>query len=123
MIDEVLNEIRQAEARADEIQKEAYQQGKDIVLNAEIEAERQRKMTLSECKADQKSAVAQAEAKAKEEREVILKKGAKAAEKLIEDNNSLIEECANKVLAMLIDKYCQQEAIPEEEDVAEEEAE
>lgn len=105
MIDEVLNEIRNAESRADEMQKEAYKQGKEIVLSAELEAERQKKLTFAECKADQRAALAAAEARARDNREVILKRGRESAETLIENNNSAIEECADKIVAMLLEKY------------------
>lgn len=105
MIDDVLIEIKSAEEKAEAMQKEAYQQGKDIVLAAEIEAEKQKKMTVAECKADQKSAVEQAEAKATKNREDILKKGRLSADKLVEEKQDSIEIAADKILDMLLAKY------------------
>lgn len=44
MIDTVLKEVREAEEKAELMQKQAYQRGKDIVLKAEAEAEAQKKI-------------------------------------------------------------------------------
>ncbi len=46
MIDTVLKEVREAEEKAELMQKQAYQRGKDIVLKAEAEAEAQKKSTV-----------------------------------------------------------------------------
>lgn len=43
MIDDVLKEIREAEAQADEIVSEAQNKAKQIVQQAEIDAEKQKK--------------------------------------------------------------------------------
>lgn len=106
MIDEVLKDIREAELKAEEMQKDAYQKGKDIVLQAEIDAENQKKETLKECKQDQKKAVAVAEKNAQDRRNAILKKGQKAAEELIENHNSTVEEISDRIVEMLVNKYC-----------------
>lgn len=109
MIDDVLKDIREAEAEAEQIQQDAYAEGKQIILQAELDAQKQKKATLSECKDDQRAALASAEKRANVKREEILKKGQKAAQKLIEDKNSDIEEQADKLVEVLIAKYvCEQ---------------
>ncbi len=106
MIDEVLKDIREAEAKAEQIAQDAYAEGKQIVLQAELDAQKQKKATLLECKDDQRNALAAAEKRANIKREEILKKGQKVADKLIEDKNSDIEEQADKLVEVLIAKYC-----------------
>lgn len=105
MIDEVLNEIREAEAKADQIQKDAYQQSKDIMVQAELEASKLKKQTVLDCKQHQKEAQAEAEEKANKERETILKKGQQKADKLVEDKNAAIETAADKIVDELLTKY------------------
>ena len=46
MIDEVLKDIREAEAKAEQIAQDAYAEGKQIVLQAELDAQKQKKATL-----------------------------------------------------------------------------
>jgi len=105
MVDEIIKEIKLAEDKADEIQKNAYQQGKDIVLNAENEVDKLKKATIFECKQNQKKALADAEGQAAIKREQILKKGAEDADKLIDDKNAAVEEKADEIVKLLLDKY------------------
>ena len=105
MIDDVLNDIRQAEEKAERMQKQAYQRGKEIVLNAEAEAEAQKKATVAECKEDRARILQNARAKADEKTKAILKKGSEDAEYLIAEKAPVIEECADKVVAILLSKY------------------
>lgn len=105
MVDEVIKEIRLAEEKADQMQKDAYQQGKDIVLQSEIDAEKMKKDTILECKQMQRDAIDAANAKALNERAQIMKKGDAAADKLIDDNNAAIEETADNIVKLLIEKY------------------
>lgn len=105
MIEEVLNDIRKAEEKVDGMLKDANAEGKQIVLQAEAEAEKQRKLTVSGCKEDQKKAVANAEKQAADKREVILKKGQEEANRLIEDKHAEIEAQSDKIVEMLLAKY------------------
>ena len=104
-IEEVINDIREAEARADDIVRESYQQGKDIVLSAEAEADRQKKDTLESCKQDRRLALQRADEEAAKKREVILKKGEKAAGDLIAAKKDQIEEQADRLVEILLEKY------------------
>lgn len=106
MIDDVLKDIREAEAKAEQMQQDAYADGKQIILQAELDAQKQKKATLRECKDDQKNAIAAAQQRADVKRGEILKKGQIGADKLIEDKNSDIEEQANKLVEVLLAKYC-----------------
>ncbi|MCQ2408999.1 MAG: hypothetical protein MJ068_00485 [Clostridia bacterium] len=105
MIDEIISEIRAAEEKADQMQKDAYQEGKDIVLQAELEAESIKKNTVLECKEAQKAAAAAAEAKAASKRNDILKKGEQAAKQLIDDKSSAVEQQADSIVQLILDKY------------------
>lgn len=50
MIDEVLKDIREAEAKAEQIAQDAYAEGKQIVLQAELDAQKQKKPLCSNVK-------------------------------------------------------------------------
>ena len=105
IIDEVLLSIREAEAKADETQQEASDRGKDMILAAEAQADRLKNETTVACKDMKKQAVQEAQRLAAERREAILKAGEVAAKNLIEEKNSAVEEAADKVVAMLLEKY------------------
>jgi len=105
MIDTVLKEIREAEAEAEQLEKDAYAKGRELVLNAEAEAERQKKITVLECKEDRKKAAAEARRRADEKAQLVLKKGAENALKLIDEKNSAVEDAANKVMNILFERY------------------
>ncbi len=105
MIDTVLKEIREAEAEADKLQKDAYAKGRELVLNAEAEAERQKKITVLECKEDRKKAALEARRRADEKAQIVLKKGAENAIRLIDQKNSAVEDAANKVMGILFERY------------------
>ena len=105
MIEEVLNDIRKAEEKVDAMLKDANAEGKQIVLQAEADADKQRKLTVSSCKEDAKKAIAKAEKQASDRREVILKKGQEEATRLIEDKHAEIETESDKIVEMLLSKY------------------
>jgi len=106
MIDEIIKEIKDMEAKADDMQKEAYQKAKEIVLKAELDAEELKKKTIKECKASQKQAVAKAETDAQEKRDVILKKGKNEALILQEEKSKLANKKVDDIVKALLDKYC-----------------
>ncbi len=105
MIEDVLKDIREAEKLADDLEKQAYQDGKNAVLSAEAEAQRQLALTKESVKADRKKALKDANDLAAERRKVILKKGEEAASELAEQKNSVIEETADKLVEILLEKY------------------
>ncbi|MBR4800470.1 MAG: hypothetical protein IK048_02190 [Clostridia bacterium] len=105
MVEEVLIEIRKAEEKADAMLKAANAQGKQIVLQAEADAEKQKKLTVSGCKEDQRNAVQRAEKQAADKREAILKKGREDAERLVDDKHAEIEAQSDKIVEMLLEKY------------------
>lgn len=105
MIDEIINEIKAAEEKADQMQKDAYQEGKDIVLQSELDSEKMKKEVILECKEAQKAAVQAAETKAAAKRNDILKKGEQAAKQLIDDKNSAVEQQADSIVGLLLQKY------------------
>lgn len=105
MIEEVLVEIREAEEKADAMVKDANAEGKQIVLQAEADADKQKKLTVSGCKDDTKKALQKAEKQAADKRDAILKKGQEQANRLIEDKHAEIESQSDKIVEMLIAKY------------------
>lgn len=105
MIEEVIKEIKDAEAQADELMEKAYDDGKKIVLDAEIKSEAQKKATVSECREDMKKALAEAQKKADIERSGILVEGEKQAEAFKNDKKKLVETVADDVVSALLKKY------------------
>ena len=105
MIEDVLKEIREAEQRAEQLQKEAYQRGKELVLNAEAEAERQRKDTVRECKEDRKAALQRARVTSGDKAQAAFKKSVEQVANMTEDKSPEIEKAASKVVELLIEKY------------------
>ncbi len=106
MIDDVLKEIREAEASADEIVQEAQNEAKRIVQQAEIDAEKQKKATVLQCRDDRRVALDKAETAAQKKRAEILKKGQKTADELVNNHNLVANEKANELAASLVEKYC-----------------
>lgn len=105
MIEAAIKEIRDAEFTAEQMQKEAYQKGKQLVLDAEAEADKQKRMTMQECKEQRKAAYAEARKTAEERTQAILNKGEEDADALIEQTKPAVLDAANKVVAALIAKY------------------
>ena len=105
MIDTVLKEVREAEEKAELMQKQAYQRGKEIVLNAEAEAEAQKKATVKECKEERANVLQEARRRAADRTRNILDKGAEDANHLADEKNSAVEDCADKIVEILLNKY------------------
>lgn len=105
MVEEILVEIRKAEDKVEGMLKDANAEGKQIVLRAEADAEKQKKITVTECKDDQRKAVQRAEKQAEEKRAAILKKGQEAADRMVDDKHAEIEAQSDKIVEMIIAKY------------------
>lgn len=105
MVEEILVEIRKAEEQVDEMLKNANAEGKQIVLQAEADAEKQKKLTVSGCKEDARGAVQKAEKQAADKRETILKRGQEEANRLIDEKHAEIEAQSDKIVEMLLAKY------------------
>ena len=105
MIDDVLKDIREAEEKSEALLKRAYQRGKEIVLKAEAKAEAEKKSTVSECKEDRAKILQHAREQADERTATILKRGAENAEYYVEEKQPAVEQCAGKVVEILLDKY------------------
>ena len=116
MIDDVLKDVREAEVKADELLKRAYQRGKEIVLKAEADAEAEKKATVSECKEDRAKILENARRQADERTSAILKRGAENAEYYIQEKQPVVEQCADKVVKVLLSKYIVDEEPNEQAD-------
>jgi len=106
MIEDIIKEIKNAESLADDMQKDAYQKAKDIMLSAELKADSLKKDAVKSCKDSQKEEIAKAEKEALENREAILHSGEIAALALKEAKEKLAEEKANEIVDALLNKYC-----------------
>lgn len=109
MIEEVIKDIKSAEAQADEIVRAANAEGKRIVLDAEIEAEKQKKISLQESKTDLRKAVSSAEEEAAIKRKQIIAEGEKQAAEFSQSKENEIDAKATEILDVLLNKYgCKQ---------------
>lgn len=104
MIEEILREIADAEALAEEKRKDAFQKGKGIVLAAEARADRMKREAVEQCKADGKAAIAAAEEQARARRAVVLAEGEEAAA-LVASKKEQAEQAAEEILAAFVGKY------------------
>lgn len=105
MIDDVLKDVREAEQKAEQLQKDAYARGKEIVLKAEAEAESHKKSTVKECKEERSDALKRARLLADERTREILAEGEKLAEELANEKAAAVDTCADKVANILFSKY------------------
>ena len=76
-----------------------------MVLAAQANADKLYADAVNDCKQQRKQALSDAEAQAKERRNATLRKGADAAQELIDNNNSRIEEAADEVVRKLIEQF------------------
>lgn len=106
MIDDVLKEIREAEAQADEIVSEAQNKAKQIVQQAEIDAEKQKKPLFCNAATTDASRLTKRKQTAQKKRDEILKKGQKSADELAMDHNLAASEKASELCNALVEKYC-----------------
>lgn len=105
MIEEVISEIKIAEAESESKLKDAYAEGKQIVLDAELKAEEQKKSTALACKADLRAAVAEAEKRADKEHGRLAADGEKAANDFAAKKDKEIDGKAEEILNLLLKKY------------------
>ncbi len=87
------------------MQTKAFQEGKRIVLDAELKAEKEKKETVLQCKADFRRAVAEAEKNAEAKRAEIIESGENSAVEYVESRKEKVDETANELIGILLDKY------------------
>lgn len=105
MIEEILKEIADAEALAEEKRKDAFAKGKGIVLEAEARADKMKREALEQCKVESKAAIAAAEESARARRAAILAEGEEAAAALVGAKQAEAEKVADDILAAFVGKY------------------
>lgn len=105
MIDDVLKEIREAEAQADEIVSEAQNKAKQIVQQAEIDAEKQKKPLFCNAATTDASRLTKRKQTRKKARRNP-QKGQKSADELAMDHNLAASEKASELCNALVEKYC-----------------
>lgn len=104
-LDAVILEIRAAEEQAEAIARDSYIAGKNIVLNAEAEADRQRKDAVEQCKQSRREALDAAGQRADKRRAAILAKGEAAAKKSIEEHRADVSAKADALVDVVLKKY------------------
>ncbi len=105
MIEEVVASIKNAEEQADTMIKDALQEGKKLVFDAEAQKEKDRKETALECKAEFSVAFAVAEKDAENTRATILEDSKRQSEKLREDKKEEINALSEKLVKDLLNRY------------------
>ncbi len=105
MIEAIISEVKEAEDKASEIILNANQKSKQMVLDAEINADLERKKVVAEVKEDFRKVVQKAEDKAQIEREKILADGKKNATEFYEEKKQLVNELANGLVDELLKKF------------------
>lgn len=99
MVEEIVNNIIEAEDKAGEIVKNAREEAKSIVTAAQRESEARRAAFVKTCRARLDESDRQSEAKARAVYEEMLKKGREEASRLGEGYQKNIEQAAKTVLA------------------------
>ncbi len=105
MIEEILKEIASVEEEAEKRRKDAYLQGKAIVLEAEARAEKMKSDIVDKCKKEMKQSLAKAEEKALKRRSEILADGENKASQLIAEKAKDVDEMSDKILEIFVEKY------------------
>ncbi len=103
MLDNKIKEILQAEKQSEEMIKQASEEGKAMVTNAQIEAEKIRKDTVANAKVERAEVIKLATADAEVEFDKILAEGKEQAEKL--SNNVVVEKATEFIIKKVFEKY------------------
>jgi vacuolar-type H+-ATPase subunit H len=105
MLDEVIKEIKAAEEDADRLQREAYDEGKRIVFDAENEAEKRKKDTFNLSKTEMREAIAKAKSDAEAETARILERGRAEADAFYNKLLPEAEKLADETVSVFLKRY------------------
>lgn len=105
MIEDVISSITEAEAKAEDIQREAFEQAKVIVLQAEKESTRMRADTVSEYREEKKKKLAEAKAVADSAAEKVVEAGKEKVEAFGKEAEKAISSAAEFIAKELTNKY------------------
>lgn len=106
MINEILDEIRLAEAEADEMQKKAVEDAKQAVINADEESRKIRATAVKAVKEERRKVVDTATKEGNEQSQKILASGKTEANKMVKDADvtEAVKFIKEKVLASYVDR-------------------
>ncbi len=105
MIENTINSIIEAEARADAIEKEAMDKARDMIKTAQEVADKIKLDTDNNVKASIKSKRAEWDNIANANAQVIIDDAKSKAEELIKENEDKINQIVDEVVDIVIKKY------------------
>lgn len=104
MIDEIINDIKTAEDKAEQIMQESYLKGREIVLNAEKQADQRIKSSIKTIKTKAESDERELEVQLEKSKEDKIKEAKAKAENRYQENLLKIDAYANKVVEKFINR-------------------
>lgn len=102
-MNEVINSILDAEAKANEIIATANEKAKQIVIDADEQAEVIREKAITSFKSHRFNSITQAETKAKKQYDFKIQQGKEEGEILIKDSSSKINEIVDDVVRRIVE--------------------
>ena len=104
MIDEIINDIKTAEDKAEQIMQESYLKGREIVLNAEKQADQRIKSNIKTIKTKAESDERELEVQLEKSKEDKIEEAKAKAENRYQENLLKIDSYANKVVERFINR-------------------
>lgn len=111
MLEDLIKEIRDTEAQAETVHKNALEKGKEMVAEAEKKAGKLLSDSALKLKQERSAALQEANKTADLKAAEMLKAGVEEAENLLNEKNNEILEKADEVVRELLKRY-----IPEEDE-------
>lgn len=99
---EAINEIKKAEALAEEKIKNVQQQSKDLIKNANMKAEEEFERIINEAKLEAKDILDRAIASGNEEAAPILEKGKSEKEAILNISKDIMDKAVNLVIERIV---------------------
>ena len=104
MIDEIINDIKTAEDKAEQIMQESYLKGREIVLNAEKQADQRIKSSIKTIKTKAESDERELEVQLEKSKEDKIEEAKVKAENRYQESLLKIDAYANKVVERFINR-------------------
>lgn len=104
MIDEIINDIKTAEDKAEQIMQDSYLKGREIVLNAEKQADQRIKSSIKTIKTKAESDERELEVQLEKSKEDKIEEAKVKAENRHQENLLKIDSYANKVVERFINR-------------------
>lgn len=104
MIDEIINDIKTAEDKAEQIMQDSYLKGREIVLNAEKQADQRIKSSIKTIKTKAESDERELEVQLEKSKKDKIEEAKAKAENRYQENLLKIDSYANKVVERFINR-------------------